>query len=238
VKPRHHVMIAIAALLTALVLFFWPRSATAQTRSPAATFEQRCQSMRPSVSVLALPPTYRLVNNLSTQILNTRATYASSSHSTMGMTASRVHVDVSVDGPSLLDVRGDRECIAPRIDVVLALEPLEVYVAREFSVFSCAYREVFKHEMQHVKLYTEELRRIEGLARAQLQQRHGQLVYGRPGQGLAAIQDEIDTWLTAFLRAEMEKVELLQVQFDTYEETEKLSHACLGEVAMMMGSSF
>lgn len=248
---RHHRLLLLAALIAALVLFFWPRSASATPpvgttdRSAVATggldsFEQRCEAqLRPSVRVTASPLRYVLNNKLSTRLLSNRAAYASSVHTIMGMTFSSTHADISLDGPALIDAAKGRECIAPRIEVELSFQPLEVFVAREFSPQSCAYREVLAHEMKHVKIYADNLTRIEGMVRSALARRYeDRPVYAPAGRGLATVQDDIDAWLGTMLREELAKVELMQVQLDGTDETERLSHACMGEVASMMGSSF
>jgi hypothetical protein len=240
VKRSHQLLIAVAALLAALVLFFWPRSAAAGAGEAPPSFEQRCESaMRPNINVSATAPSYVLINNLSTRVLNTRGSYASASHFIMGMTAGRTRADIDIDGPALIDTASGRECIAPRIDVMLRFEPLDVYVAREFPPQSCAYREVFKHEMQHVRIYAEQLKRIETLVKNELMDRYaGRPLYAPTGKGLETLQAQVNSWLGPLLRDELAKVEVMQRRLDSNEETDKLSHACLGEVAAMMGSSF
>lgn len=240
-KRSHQLLIAVAALLAALVLFFWPRSAAAGTgAAPQPSFEQRCESaMRPNIKVSATPPSYVLINNLSTRVLNTRGSYASASHFIMGMTAGHTRADIDIDGPTLIDTASGRECIAPRIDVMLSFEPLDVYVAREFPPLSCAYREVLKHEMQHVRIYAEQLQRIEALVRDELKDRYdGRPLYAPTGKGLETVQAQVNNWLGPMLREELAKVEVMQRRLDSSDETDKLSHACMGEVAAMMGSSF
>lgn len=253
-KHSHRLLLALAALAVALVMLFWPHKsaaapaplanspATAEEHGAAAypTFEQRCEALTaPRIHVNASAPAYVLKTDLSTRVLSTRSRYASGSHSVMGMTASRTLADISLDGPALIDAAGNRECIAPRIDVQLSFEPLDVYIAREFSRHSCAYREVLKHEMQHVKIYAEGLARIEHVVRAELMRRYGSKpLYAKVGQGIDTLQRQLDGWLDLLIREEMAEVEAMQAQLDTVEQTDQLSHACLGEVAMMMGSSF
>ena len=240
VKRSHQLLIAVVALLAALVLFFWPRSAAAGADEAPPSFEQRCESaMRPNIKVSATAPSYMLINNISSRVLNTRGSDASASHFIMGMTASHTRADVDIDGPALIDPASGRECIAPRIDVMLSFEPLDVYVAREFPVQSCAYRAVFKHEMQHIRIYTEQLQRIETLVRNELLGRFdGHPLYAPTGKGLENLQAQVNGWLGPLLRDELAKVEVMQRRLDSSEETDKLSHACMGEVAAMMGSTF
>ena len=258
VKRSHQLLIALVALVAALVLFFWPRNSAAapptavahlsggpaQPAGPALApgdgFEQRCeQRMRPTIHVSATAPTFVLNNSLSTRVLSTRSRYASGSLSVMGMTTSRTLADISIDGPAILDPDGTRECIAPRIEVLLSFKPLDVYVAREFNSNSCAYRAVLQHEMEHVRIYAEQLARIEKLIHGELLRRYeGRPLYAAAGKGIDTLQSQLDGWLDPLLRSELDKVEMMQARLDTPEEADKLSHACLGEVAYMMGSSF
>jgi hypothetical protein len=244
-KHSQRLLIALVALAAALALFFWPRSTAASplaALTPVATggFEQRCQKLRaPIIEVSVTPPTVVLKTDLSTRILSTRSRDASGNHSVMGMTAGHTLADVSLDGPTLLNASRTRECISPRIDVLLRFEPLDVYIAREFTQHSCAYREVLKHEMQHVKIYADGLARIERMVLAELTLRYGgKPHYAKAGQGLDSLHEQLNGWLQPMLREELAQVEVLQAQLDSTEETEILSRACLGEVAMMMGSSF
>lgn len=255
-KPSPRLLLALAALIAALAMLFWPRSAAATApplslapslaHNPASEnsaddpFEKRCVAMMvPSIQVSATAPSFVVNTSVSTRVLRTLGHYASASQSVMGMTASHTLADISIDGAAILDSSGTRECIAPRIEVLLSFSPLDVYVAREFSPRSCAYSAVLKHEMQHVKIYTDELNRIERLVHAELVRRYGSRpLIGAPGTGLPALQTQINSWLEPLMRQQMAGVERLQAQLDTVEETEKLSHACLGEVAAMMGSSF
>jgi hypothetical protein len=249
-KHSHRLLIALLALAAALALFFWPRGTAAaplahsavNEHEPAATdsFEQRCEALTaPVIQVTAAPPSYVLKTDLSTRILSTRTGDASGNHSVMGMTASRTLAEISLVGPSLIDPAGARECIAPRIDVILRFEPLDVYIAREFARHSCAYREVLKHEMQHVKVYAEGMARIERMVHGELTLRYGgKPHYAKAGQGLDSLQEELNGWLSPMLREQLAQVELLQARLDSIEATDILSHACRGEVAMMMGSSF
>jgi hypothetical protein len=157
----------------------------------------------------------------------------------MGLTASRTRADVYVGGSSLTDAASGRECIAPRIDVELSYHPLDVYVAREFHPSSCSYRTVYAHEMQHVKIYAENLPLIEQRVREELQQRyHGRPLFAARDQGITLLHEQIDNWLRPLIKDELAKVEIQQRNLDTRDETERLSHACQGEITHLMGSTF
>jgi hypothetical protein len=211
----------------------------ARAGQPGA-FEQRCErEMKPVFEVRAAEATFGLTKTLSGKVLNTRLTYASASQLTLGMTSGTSRIEILIDAPALPDPSGSRECTSPRVYVDLSYSPLQVFVAREFHEQSCAYRTVYAHEMQHVEVYRDNLPLLERRVREALLQRYGDRPqYGPPGAGLQALQRDVDEWLRPFIKDQLAKIERLQVQLDTPEESARLSHACLGEVEQAMGSSF
>ncbi len=234
----HHVKPLLLAILLLLVLLILPRPAGA---APAAKFfEQRCErEMKPSFEVRANPSGFVVHNTISGRVLNTRSAYSGSGQALMGMTSSSTRAEIQIDGPGLVDVAGARECIAPRIRVELSYQPLDVYVARELHPASCSYREIFAHELQHVKIYADNLPRIEQVILGELERRYGgRPLYAARDEGLPILQGQIDTWLRPLIKAELAKVEQQQMALDSRDEVERLSHMCQGEIAFLMGSSF
>lgn len=208
--------------------------------APAESFEQRCErEMLPSFQVSARLPGFVVHNTVSSAALNNRGAYNVAGQIMMGMTASSTIAEIDIDGPSLTDPAGARECIAPIITVQLSYQPLNVYVAREFHPASCSYRVVYAHEMQHVRVYMDNLPRLEQLVRNELVKRYaGRPLYAPRDQGLALLQRQIDTWLRPLIKEELGKVEAQQVALDSRDETELLSHACQGELSARLGSNF
>jgi hypothetical protein len=217
-----------------------PLAPAARAAPPDESFEQRCErEMIPSIEVHAHRPGFVVHNTVSSRVLNTRGDDVRAGQVMMGMTASSTRADISIDGPGLADAASGRECIAPKIEVDLSYQPLDVYVAREFHPASCAYRAVFEHELQHVKVYADNLPAIERLVRAELVERYGgRPLYAERGKALTVLQDQIDGWLRPLIKSELAKVDLQQRALDTVAETDRLSHSCQGEVANLMGSSF
>jgi hypothetical protein len=227
---------ALLASLLLLVLLPLARPALA---APAGSFEQRCESeMHPSIAVTAHPPGYVVHNTVSSRVLNTRGAYNGPGQNMMGLTSSSTRAEIFIDGPGLTDLDSGRECIAPKIEVDLSYQPLDVYVAREFHPASCSYRAVFAHEMQHVKVYADNLPRIEQLVRDELVSRYGgRPLYAARDKALATLQEQIDTWLRPLIKAELAKVEVQQLALDSADQAYSLSHTCHGELASLMGSS-
>jgi hypothetical protein len=232
--PRH----GLLAALLLLVLFLLPRPV--MSAPSASHFEQRCErEMQPTFDVVARLNGFAVNNTVSSRVLNTRGSFTSSGEAMMGMTASSTRAEIAIDAAALADPDSGRECIAPRITVELSYQPLDVYVARELHPASCSYRAVYTHEMQHVRVYRDNLPLIEQRVREELVRRYGgQPLYAPRHKGLAILHEQIDGWLRPLLKAELAKVELEQRALDSRAEAERLSHMCQGETASAMGSSF
>jgi hypothetical protein len=52
---------------------------------------------------------------------------------------------------------------------------------------------------------------------------------------MARLAADVDNWLRPLIKSELDRVSLLQAALDSPEETFRLSHACLGEVAAAVG---
>lgn len=229
---RPHALVLAALLLAPGVVCANPAA--------NAAFSLRCErDIQPRLEVTSRLADFAIDNTVSSHMLNTRLAGASLSHLALGMTAGTVQSTVTLDGLSLLDRDSGRECLSPRIAVELSYNPVRVYVAREFDLHSCSYRVIFEHEMRHVQLYRQNLPLVEQQVREQLAARYGSRpLYAPSGQGLSQLETDVDGWLRPLIKAELARVELLQAALDTPEESFRLSHACFGEVASRVGSSF
>lgn len=205
-----------------------------------ARFALRCErEMKPLLEVQAREIAFDVSNTVASRVLHKRASRATTSDLMLGLTSGSTRTEISFAGASLLDKATARECIAPHITVELAYTPVNVFVAREFPASSCSYREIYAHEMRHVDIYRANLPLVEAKVREELARRYGDRpLYAAAGQGFARLRDDVDGWLRPLVKAELAKVELQQVELDSPEETFRMSHACMGEVASTLGSSF
>jgi hypothetical protein len=114
-----------------------------------------------------------------------------------------------------------------------------VYVAREFSEFSCSYREMLKHEMHHVRLYQEQLPLAGEAVRAALTKRFSSgPFYAKRGSAKADLDQELTSYWMPVIRSELNKIEAMHRKLDSPEESFRLSNSCLGETSKLMGSFF
>ncbi|MET0856823.1 MAG: hypothetical protein ABWY27_08745 [Telluria sp.] len=154
----------------------------------------------------------------------------------LGLTRTESRISFALDGAILTDPKTRYECVAPRIDVTLAYQPIVIYVGREFLPGTCAYQQILAHEMRHLKAYLEHLPKVDRLVRAALKSRFaGQPIYAPAGQAKRLLEQEMDGGWMPYIKNEMAKVERLQAAIDSPQEYARLSKVCAGEVQLLVG---
>lgn len=150
----------------------------------------------------------------------------------LGLTRGNAIVSFATNSPSYIDRTGRWECTSPQISVTYGLSPITVYVAREFPEGSCAYKEIYEHEMRHVKAYQAHIADIEKVLLDALNARFstGAPWRGTPGQTGARLQQELNERWTPYVQREFNRVEEAQSKIDTPEEYERVANACDGEI--------
>jgi hypothetical protein len=236
VVPYPQLLLGLLALTLALA-----SSAQATGVDDATTFEARCERQLPQISVELKVDvaTHNVIQTVSSKSLNRMSVHAYPSDRMLGMTAIASVVDIGYDGPTIEERSSRRECIAPRIEVTLQYRPIQVYIAREFSSGSCAFREILAHEMRHVMAYQQHMPRVEAKVRVAMQQRFSAgPLYGPIGQAYTDLRQEINSRWLPFIRAELARVEAIQEDIDSETEIFRISNACQGDVAMVLNSHY
>lgn len=204
-------------------------------------FELRCQAEMPkmSIDIYAEQNGYKIYNNVSARLLSEKGMHNYSSELLMGLTDLNSVIEIYFDGKVLVDADAGKECLVPQIDVILRYNQMRVYVAREFSEFSCPYHEMLQHEMRHVQIYQEQLPKVRDRVRAAMQARFSQgALIAAQGQVKATLDHELDSYWLPYIRRELNQVEQMQRDFDSKEETFRLSNSCFGQTSSAMGGSF
>lgn len=165
-------------------------------------------------------------------LTNMGAALARPDKQVLGLTRGNASVSFSMNSPAFIDQTGRWECTSPQITVTYGLSPITVYVAKEFPEGSCAYKEIYEHEMRHVKAYQTHIADIEKLLADAL---NGRFATGSPwrgpvGQTRARLQQELAERWTPFVQREFNRVEEAQARIDTPEEYERVANACDGEI--------
>ena len=196
----------------------------------AASCDERPQ---PSVTVIRIEDKLAFNTQYSYKSLtNLSASLARRGNQVLGLTRGNAKVSFSINSPTIVDRTGRWECSSPQITVSYGLSPVTVYVAREFPEGSCAYKEIYEHEMRHVKAYREHIVNIEKVLSDALTARFstGNPWRGPAGQTQAQLQQELNERWTPFVLREFNRVEAAHAMIDTPEEYERVANACDGEV--------
>ncbi|HEU4853113.1 MAG TPA: hypothetical protein VFT37_13250 [Telluria sp.] len=221
----------ILALLFALC---WSADALA-ARTP---FQARCEDTIPrtSTTLIARQAGYVVDNSKSYHQLTGLKGPEEQRGFVLGLTRTESHVTIDSTGAILRDRDSGFECLAPQIVVRLWYSPITVYIGREFGPGTCPYREILKHEMRHVKLYTDHMLQVERSVRAALAQRFGDKpMYAPRGQSNAMLGREIDVRWIPYIKAELARVEPEHAAIDSLEEYSRLSKVCEGAVQSIIG---
>lgn len=137
-------------------------------------------------------------------------------------TSTQIHID-----------RSQRwECASPQIVVSFGFSPMTVYVAREFPEGSCAYNEIYQHELRHVKTYQAHLISIESELAATLSHRFAteRPWRGPIGQARAQLAQELNERWLPYIQREINRVDADQALVDTPEEYARVANSCAGEI--------
>ena len=150
----------------------------------------------------------------------------------LGLTRGTARVGFEIKGKMIIDGSRQWECVSPEIVVSYGFSPLTVYVAREFPPGSCAYREIYAHELRHVKTYRDHAIAIERELTETLVRRFatGSATRAPVGQTRQRLESELQERWLPYVQREMERVRASQALIDTPEEYQRVSRSCQGEI--------
>lgn len=192
---------------------------------------------KPSVKVERLPTRLALNTTYSIAALNNLgASVARPGHQVLGLTRGTASTSLGAQTPGMVDSRRRWECVSPQIILRYGFSPLTVYVGREFPPGSCAHREIYDHEMRHVKTYEDHLVAIEKELSDTLSARFatGAPWRGPAGETAARLQRELDERWLPYVQRQIRRVEEAQALIDTDEEYARVADACDGAIRKAM----
>jgi hypothetical protein len=151
----------------------------------------------------------------------------------LGLTRGTALVKFSSTTQAYLDPTRRWECASPQITLSFGYSPLFVYVANEFPEGSCAYREIYQHELRHVATYRDHLATIENDLAATLNRRFatGSPWRGAAGQTQAQLQREFNERWLPYVKRQIDRVSSAQALIDTPEEYARVTASCNGEIS-------
>jgi hypothetical protein len=201
---------------------------------PIPLWADQCAELpKPSVTVKRFEERLILNTQYSYKSLtNIASAIARPGKQVLGLTRGYATVSYSTNSPSFIDPTGRWECTSPQITLTYGLKPITVYVAKEFPEGTCAYKEIYEHEMRHVKAYQTHIADIEKVLADTLNARFNT---GSPwrdlvGQTSVKLQQELNERWTPYVQREFNRVEEAHAKIDTPEEYERVANACNGEI--------
>lgn len=156
-------------------------------------------------------------------------------HVIVGLTRGKARARFSVVMSRHVDRSRRWECSSPHITVTYGFSPMIVYVAKEIPQGTCAYDEVFRHEMLHVNASQEHIAALEQKLRDALAARFvtGQPWRGPVGQAPRLLQRElVDLW-QPYLEREINLGMEAQKAIDSPEEYARVMNSCEGEIGRL-----
>lgn len=224
-----HKALATMALLCAI-------GATDAKASSAADFQAECeQRLAPSqITVVVDAPAVEFDYSKTTREL-THKKNPGKNWTTLGLTAVREEVGLNSSSSSLQDPSG-RTCMRPSFSVTIKLNPQRVYVAREFSAGTCAFKEVRAHEMRHVAANQSHSEQVARAFEQEMRSAFGNDIYYATGAQGNALAAAVKVGWLPHLQEELKKSELLHAEIDTPAEYARMGTLCNGEVGKVLGS--
>ena len=179
---------------------------------------------------------FEIINRLGSRALNTKSKSSYAGDYVVGLTSLESTTQIDFDGPVWQDEETGGECFAPRIAISLHYAPIQVFIGNEFKPGTCSYGVILDHEKQHVRLYQENLPRVENILRSLMEKRFANKpLYTPSGKSKQILESEIDTLWRPLIRAEFAKIQIEQNLLDSDEGLASVSWACLGEVQKILG---
>ncbi len=168
---------------------------------------------------------YRTLTNLGAKPARPR-------NQVLGLTRGNAVVRFSLNAQSIVDRTGRWECFSPQLTLTYGFSPMTVFVASEFPEGTCAYKEIYEHELRHVKAYQEHMVGIEKGLQETLNRRFatGGPWRGPVGQRRAQLQQELDERWARYVEREIARVDVAQALIDTPEEYARVASSCNGEI--------
>ena len=214
--------------------FFRRASALTLLLLPVTVWADECDKLPPpSVTVKRLDEPVSLDTTYGFRSLKVLgAALSRPGNQILGLTRANSRVNFEIRTTSIVDRSGRWECLSPQFTVTYGFSPMTVYVAKEFPKNSCAFNEIYQHELRHVKAYQDHLVTIEKELTDTLSHRFatGSVWRAPKGQTRLMLEKEMNERWLPFIKHEIERVESAQALIDTPEEYARVSGACGGEI--------
>ena len=194
------------------------------------SFADECDKLPPSsVSVKRLEEPVVLNLQYSYKALKAMsADYTKVNTQVLGLTRGLSTTSVKTSSRVQLDPGGRWECASHQIKLEYGFSPMTVYVGKEFPSGSCAYKEIYEHEMKHVRTYQEHAKKIEQEINESLKQRFETSTPSRGARGETQqrLNVEINERWMPYIKRLLDQANADQRLVDSPEEYERVASSC------------
>lgn len=204
----------------------------------AASLEQQCEARLESTAISVKVDAPQLIYDygLSTSQLTAKKP-SSEKFVVLGLTEVVLEVGIKNQASLLVGPAGDA-CMRPRVDVSIKLNPQRVYIANEFALNSCSFREVLAHELRHVRVNQLHSEAVARLFEGELRTAFGnKIFYGKPDVLNEQLASALKTGWLPRLQAELKNAHRYHEQIDTVNEYKRMSVICEGQVGVVLRKS-
>lgn len=224
------VVIGVASVLLLALAAGLERVGTALAAfTPAGSFEAQCAALPPAGVTVRIEAARVLENRVTPFEALTRLSEGPSrEHRTIGLTVAHFGHRATTEMKGLADARLGRACVRPQVAVEFYVDPLTVYVAREYSGDPCRARVIRAHEQRHVDVYVAYAREAAAQLREDLVRVVGDAPHfaGTIGEAQAALDRRLGAALDGFMREAQRTLVERQAEVDSPEEYERVRTAC------------
>ncbi len=216
-----------AVALVALVTGLCPGA-----RAQDAEFARECETrLAPARLEVVVPPS-SVQYDFSRSVAELTATRkkAEAGRHTLGLTVFELKTSLAWQS-NMLRRADDTACLRPHIRITLDVGPQHVYIGREFPQGSCAFNDIARHELLHVRANQARAEAVGAALKTALEQQFGNRVFhGRAAQLRAQLESALrESWFP-WAQQQLAEVDKTHASIDSPEEYARNQLVCGGEI--------
>ncbi len=205
-------------------------TATAQRVGVVPTFEAHCAKSLPATEVVvrAVPVRYVLDTGHSHAELARMGVEAGAGERVIGLTRARIGHAASITVHGIEEPRNRQVCVRPAIRVEMSMQPMTVYVGREYAGDPCRRAVILEHEEKHVAVYRDYLDEVTTRVRGEIADAYGNavMVFASRDEAQREIESALAGYLEPVLARSTRELVQRQAAVDTPEEYARVGERC------------
>ena len=204
----------------------------AQRAGVLPTFEEHCAAALPPtrVEVRVASAAHAIDDSRPYAELARMGIDAGANERVIGLTRARIGHNASMTIAGIENPRSRRVCVRPEIRVEFSLQPMTVFVGREFGGDECRREAILEHEMKHVAVYRDYVVELARDVEQEITHAYGDTVlqFASREEAEREIQQALAGYLDPLLGRASREVQRRQEGVDTPAEYARVAAACGG----------